>query len=179
MGKVQTHPPVKLICALTYQALYDLAKLYKKLEGAFSSIEMLSQPFDFDLFTDYYTEEMGPGLKKHFIVFSALIDPFELPAIKRWTNKLEGTTLNKEKRLVNIDPGYISQAKLVLATTKNYSHRVYLGKGIFGDVHMHYQRGKYRPNSWTYPDYKAEQNVAFFGKVREKYLAQLVKDDAL
>ena len=81
----------------------------------------------------------------------------------------------ESKRRINIDPGYISQAKLILATTKNYSHRIFIGKGIFGDVHMQFSNKSYRSQPWTYPDYKDEKNVTFFNNVRQRYLEQLSK----
>jgi hypothetical protein len=173
MGKIQDHLPVKLIMGITYRSDFDLEKLYPLLEKKFSPIEITSQPYDFSSFTPYYQSEMGKGLKKCFLVFSNLIDPAALTDAKIKTNHIEQTYLYDNKRLINLDPGYISQAKLVLATTKNYSHRVYMGQGIFGDVHMHYQNGEYRPNPWTYPDYQAQMNVDFFGAIRKNYLEQL------
>ncbi len=173
MGKIQYHLPVKLITGITFRPEIDSTKIYPILEEKFSAIELTSPAYEFSSFTGYYENEMGEDLKKLFVVFSELIDPVDLAKIKITTNLIESDFFAGEKRLVNIDPGYITQAKLVLATTKNYSHRVYLGQGIFGDVHMHYKKGQYRPNSWTYPDYQAEMNVKFFGEVREHYLEQL------
>ena len=173
MGKIQNHLPVKLFTAITYKPEFDHRVLYPILENKFSSIETTSLPYEFSSFTGYYKDEMGENLKKLFVIFKELIDPAELASIKISANLIESDYVDDDKRMINIDPGYLTQAKLVLATTKNYSHRVYLGKGIFGDVHMHYQRGQYRPNPWTYPDYRAESNVKFFGKIREQYLQHL------
>ncbi len=178
MGEIQNHLPVKLFIALTCHSSFKPDILYPVLENKFSSIEQKSPPYKFSSFTGYYTDEMGEDLRKNFVVFTSLIDPAELPAIKIITNLIETEYLVNDRRQLNLDPGYITQAKLVLATTKNYSHRVYLGQGIFGDVHMHYQKGQYRPNPWTYPDYQAEPNVKFFGEVRERYLTQLGNEQA-
>ena len=173
MGKIQNHLPVKLFTGVTYQSEFDPRKLYPALESKFSPIEHTSSSYEFSSFTGYYKDEMGENLKKLFVVFKDLIDPVELAITKIVTNIIESDYIINDKRMVNLDPGYITQAKLVLATTKNYSHRVYLGQGIFGDVHMHYQKGQYRPNPWTYPDYQDTSNVRFFGEVRERYLEQL------
>ena len=179
MGTLHNHQPVKLFTALTYKAGFDLTALIRQLEDKFNAVEAASEPYDFSAFTDYYQNEMGSRLKKHFIVFASLIDPSHLPAIKVRTNSIENNYLTKNKRCVNIDPGYITQAKLVLATTKNYSHRIYLGQGIYGDVHLHYQKGEYRPNPWTYPDYMDARNIKFFNRIREAYLKQLAAPPTL
>jgi len=179
VGSIKNPLPVKLFTALTYRAGFDLPALNHRLEEKFKTIESVSDPYDFSAFTDYYQAEFGLDLKKHFLVFTALIDPSHLPAIKVWTNGIEEKYMINNKRSVNIDPGYITQAKLVLATTKNYSHRIYLGKGIYGDVHLHYQRGEYHPNPWTYPDYADARNIMFFKQIRDDYLKQLVSSPAI
>lgn len=173
MGKIQTHPPVKLFTAITYHASFDLNPLLLNLEKTFSAIEIRSEIYNFSEYTDYYQTEMGRELQKLFVVFSSLIDPETLSSIKIATNRMESELIRRKKRLVNIDPGYITQAKLILATTKNYSHRIYLGQGIFGDLHLQFSRGSYRSQPWTYPDYKSEKNIQFFNMVRKKYLEQL------
>jgi hypothetical protein len=74
---------------------------------------------------------------------------------------------------VNVDPGYVDRMKLVLATTKDASHRVYIGSGVHGDVELVYQCGTYAPLEWTYPDYREPATLDFFAKVRRDYLAEL------
>ena len=93
--------------------------------------------------------------------------------LKIQTNKIEEKYSENNKRRINIDPGYVTQAKLVLATTKNYSHRIHLAKGIFGDVHLTVYKGKFKPNPWTYPDYKEKFVLEFFDNVRKIYLESL------
>ena len=96
-----------------------------------------------------------------------------MPELKIASNKIEEQYLDDEHRQINIDPGYLTAAKIVLATTKNYSHRLYLARGIFGDLHMQYQKGNYQPNPWTYPDYKQPKVRSFFNDVRKTFMAQL------
>jgi hypothetical protein len=129
--------------------------------------------YEFSEFTSYYELEMGDKLKKCFVACKALIAPEYLPSLKVNTNALEEKYKLDDKRRINIDPGYITQAKLILATTKNYSHRIYIGRGIFGDVHMQFSNKSYQAQPWTYPDYKDEKNVTFFNSVRQRYLEQL------
>ena len=175
MGIIKEHPPVKLITAITYRSGFDTKPVFSELEKTQSPVEMRSEIYNFSQFTPYYELEMGRNLKKCFVAFLYLIDPEELPYIKVKTNTLEEKYYLDNKRQINIDPGYITQAKLVLATSKNYSHRIYLGQGIFGDVHMQFTNKIYQPQPWTYPDYKDETNVKFFNFVRKRYLEQLGK----
>ncbi|MBN2365362.1 MAG: DUF4416 family protein, partial [Calditrichaeota bacterium] len=89
------------------------------------------------------------------------------------TNKLEEEFSDSGNRTVNIDPGYVNAAKMVLATTKDYDHRLYLERGIFGDLHMRFRQGNYHPSDWAYPDYRQSAVIAFFRNIREIYLTQL------
>lgn len=107
------------------------------------------------------------------VSFQALQMPDYLSEIKLATNYIERDFMEAGKRRVNLDPGYLTAAKLVLATTKDYSHRLYLGRGIFGDLHLRFEAGTFRPQPWTYPDYQEPFVLEFFNRVRETYLQQL------
>jgi hypothetical protein len=176
MGTINKHLPVKLISGITYHSNFDIESVVTELEKLHSPIEIKSEVYNFSEFTSYYEQEMSDDLKKCFIAFIKLLVPEDLPAIKLSTNRLEEKYIVNQKRQVNIDPGYITQAKLVLATTKNYHHRIYIGQGIFGDVHLQYSNKSYQPQSWTYPDYQDEQNIRFFNTVRKRYLEQLAEE---
>ena len=175
MGKIKPYPPVKLIAAITISDLNLWPDVKTKLESLFSPIDSYSDWYDFT-FTDYYRDEMGDHLKKRMVSFQELIQAEQLPEIKLASNELESEFSQNEKRRVNIDPGYICSAKLVLATTKDYMHRLYLGKGIFGDLHLRIHRGQFQPLDWTYPDYKQPAILHYFTEVRKIYLAQLALD---
>jgi len=177
MGIVQKVDKVKLLAAIAYKNDDDFHKVKAILESQFGEIDLESESFSFH-HTGYYEEEMGKDLKKIFISFSDLIFPDKLAAIKLKTNEFEGDFLHNGNRTVNIDPGYISRAKLVLATTKNYAHRIYLRDSIYGDLHLFYKDDEFHPQPWTYPDYNEEFNRAFFKKVRQKYIESL-KESAL
>jgi hypothetical protein len=127
-------------------------------------------PFDH---TDYYTPEFGLDLERQIVTFERLISPIDLPAIKRKTNDLEWTFAKTGRRQVNIDPGYVSLGKMVLATTKDHAHRLYLGQGIYGEVTLTYQQGGFRPWPWTYPDYARDAYCGLFNQIRQHYKAQL------
>jgi hypothetical protein len=173
MGKISEHQPVKYFTALTFVTSLDLQPVFSEIEALYSSIESKSRIYDFSSFTDYYQREMGDKLNKIFVVYSDLGPPERLPELKIKSINLEKKFAVKGSRQINLDPGYICQAKLVLATTKNYSHRLYLGHGIFGDLHLQFYHGSFQKQPWTYPDYLQVEMVQFFNEVRMGYMKQL------
>jgi hypothetical protein len=167
--------PVKLITGIIAKTDDAFFEAEKALTKAFGQVDYKSQILKFD-FTDYYEREMGAGLKRRFISFKRLIDPKQLAEIKLFCNKIESRLAKKiriSKRPVNIDPGYITDAKLILASTKDYSHRVYLNKGIYGEVTLYYQGGVFRPYSWTYPDYRTDDYRIIFDAIRKIFMQQI------
>src|SRR5262245_8227781 len=140
-----------------------------KLQDRYGPIRLESPTFDFTE-TSYYDEEMGSGLKKRFFAFQRLILPADLVPIKLATNEIErvaaregtwATSRSAVARPVNLDPGYLHSGKWVLATTKDQSHRLYLGQGIYGEVTLRFERGAFVPWPWTYPNYCREDYRAF------------------
>ena len=121
--------------------------------------------------TNYYEATMGTDLKKRFFTFQNLIDPGELPQIKRLTNEWElryaQQSEHKEPRPLNLDPGYLTLAKLVLASTKDYAHRIYLRDGIYAEVTLNYRHGGWKHGEWTFPDYRREDYQEFFSSCRQ------------
>lgn len=168
-------PPqkVKLVMSFIFQEGRDFAGALWPSEKRFGPVDFLSEPLPFD-FTNYYELEMGRGLWRRMVSFNPLIQPDQLLSIKLWTNGLEKQFLNDQGgRRVNIDPGYLTAAKFVLATGKDYSHRVYLGEGIFGDLTLIFQKGAFGPLPWTYPDYASEPLLGLISLLRRRYLWQL------
>jgi len=172
MGKAREVWPVKILVGLLSQnvELFETVKL--ELEREWGPIDQQSELMEFN-FTRYYEEELGSDLKRLFISFAGLADPGRLPEMKLFTNYVENKLSVGGRRRVNIDPGYITPARLILATTKDHSHRVYLGKGIYGDLTLIYSQGSFNPLPWTYPDYRSEEYGAYFGRVREICREQL------
>jgi len=176
MGEVTKPKPVKLFAGLLTSKPDILTGIERELENEFGRIDLESQLMPFE-FTDYYREEMGEGIKRKFVSFRDLVDPGKLPDCKRLTNELEVNFAEKSdsglSRPINIDPGYLGMSKVVLATTKNYSHRLYLRGGIYGEVTLRYRDGEFKPQDWTYPDYRTEEYLEFFEKVRGRYCNQI------
>lgn len=173
MGTVKQPQPVKLFIGLIFREESLLLGVSEALIEEFGPMDLESQTSSFN-HTDYYEREFGPELLRKFASFKRLIHREQLAEIKRWTNRLELTHASKaKKRSVNIDPGYIEASKLVLATTKNYAHRIYLGRGIYAEVTLRYRRGTFQPLEWTYPDYRMDTYINFFNRVRASYMSQL------
>jgi hypothetical protein len=172
MGTAREPQPVKLIASLLTGEPDLLEQAKQALSDAFGPIDFESEWLPFD-HTDYYTAEFGPKLRRRLVTFELLIDPGDLPAIKRRTNDLEWSLAKAGQRRVNIDPGYLSLGKLVLASTKDHAHRLYLGQGVYGEGTLSYQQGRFRPWPWTYPDYASDFYCTMFEQIRGRYKAQL------
>lgn len=169
MGKVLKKKAVRLIASIIFKDKKYLDKAEKSLKKLYGPIDALEKILPFD-YTDYYCDEMGSGLKRKIISFEKLIDKEKLAKTKLDTNSLEDSLSIGGKRTVNIDPGYVTEAKLVLLTTKDYTHRVYIGRGIFAEVTLFFKEGSFRSWPWTYPDYASDEMISYFNKVRELYV---------
>ncbi len=178
MGELKSPPKVKLFFGLLFPDEELLAATEKRLSNDYGDIDLESPIVPFDK-THYYEKEMGPVLFRRFISILPLMDVGELPSVKIQTNAIEKLSAAPDgNRRVNIDPGYLSMSKVVLATTKDYNHRLYLDKKIYGEVTLHYgsrEKG-YIPWEWTYPDYGERSAIAFFNTLRGIYREQLRKE---
>ncbi len=129
-----------------------------------------SQPFDFDA-TDYYEPTMGPGIRKCFFAFERLIDPAAVVDLKWQTNAWEAeyaeSGAHPEPRPLNLDPGYLTPAKLVLASTKDHAHRIYLSRGIYAEVTLFYKDRRWQARDWTFADYRRADYQQFFTACRQ------------
>lgn len=178
MGKVKEPLPVKLVVAMISgeESLFEQAE--KKLTQEFGLVDFTSSPLPFNC-TDYYKKKMQINVKRKFISFASLIDPAKIVEIKLFTNQLEENFLypDSKQRRLNLDPGYITLAKLVLATSKNFQHRIYLGKGIYAEITLRYKRGKgFTCWEWTYPDYRSKEYIEIFNHLREIYCHQVLQN---
>ena len=176
MWKTKEPNPVKLIVgilAANHQCLHTAADA---LSDKIGKIDFTSEVWPFEQ-TDYYKDQTGPRILRQFVSIKQLIDPGKLAKIKHQTNKLEQklakTLALPLPRPVNLDPGIIEPSKLVLATTKNYSHRIYIGKKMYAEVTLIFDKGRWRPQTYTYPDYKQQCYFDFFEIVRTRLLEQL------
>jgi len=166
MGKIK--PPEKAL--LFISTLYPDASIFeysqKFLENNFGDILFISPPLPWD-YSSYYKEELGWPLFRQIIFFKNLINPGLLADIKLKTNEIEAELSSEGKRRINLDPGYLSLFQVVLASTKNYAHRIYLGKGIYGEVTLTYRDDIYNPHLFTYKDYQDKTHIDIFIDARE------------
>jgi hypothetical protein len=171
VGEVYPFTPVKLFMGVLVANKEGLTHLLSLLEEHYGEIEASSEPVEFT-FSDYYDSEMGGRPWRLFLIFKEEIDPERLASIKLHTNTLEEYFKVEGRRVVNLDPGIMGSASLILATTKNRSHRIPLQQGIYAEMTLHYSNKHYNSFPWTYPDYKSEEVQAFFLKARRSFLKQ-------
>ncbi|MEM6472471.1 MAG: DUF4416 family protein [Planctomycetota bacterium] len=189
MAEVLTAEPVVRICAVISRDDDLRAEAIEHLTEEWGKPICRTEPLPFQA-GGYYTPTMGADLRKELVGFSNPLDGGPLADWKLWTNRLEvrlaatriqgdavseSTSVNS--RPINLDPGYVTQAKLVLATTKDRDHRVYLRDGIYGEVTLNYTAKRWVSHRWTYPDYRTEEVAAFATSCRQ-YLRQHLQETA-
>jgi hypothetical protein len=176
MWQLKEPNPVKLIIGILAADRNCLNTAVKEIAGCFGNIDFTSDIWPFNQ-TDYYKEQLGPNILRQFVSIENLIEPGRLADIKHRTNALEQQLADTLKtdfpRPVNLDPGVIEPSKLVLATTKNYSHRIYIGKNMYAEVTLIFDKGKWQTMPYTYPDYAQKCYHDFFSIVRNRLVEQL------
>ena len=179
MWELKEPKPVKLIVGILASDERGLAAARGSLVSALGASDLASAVWTFDQ-TDYYAEQIGPHILRQFVTIERLIDPGHLAAVKHRTNAIErhlATTLGSSfPRPVNLDPGIIEPSKLVLASTKNFAHRIYIGNRMYAEVTLLFDKGQWRFTPYTYPDYQTPHYLDFFSQVREKLKTQLASN---
>ncbi len=157
----------KIILGVLTRQIEDLPSCLRLLKDHWGEEEARSEIIPFN-FTNYYEKEMGKELSRLWISFTKPFPVAEMVELKILTTAVEKSFLKNGARIFNLDPGIITLTNLCLLTHKNYSHRIYLGKGVFCELTLRYFRGRFEPLPWTYPDYKTKVAIDFFNYVREK-----------
>ncbi|MBI4081773.1 MAG: DUF4416 family protein [Candidatus Lambdaproteobacteria bacterium] len=171
-------PPVKLLAAILYREEARLEAALRLLQQRFSLVDLRGAAHPFEL-TDYYRAEMGGGLTRTLVSFEALVDPGELAGYKRAAAGIEDALRLGGKRTVNIDIGYLDACKLVLASFKGRGNKVYLGRGVWADLTLMYEKGRFQPLPWSFPDFRQRRYDAELLRIRRRYKAQLADRLAL
>lgn len=164
--------PCKLFIGAFYSDENFLIKAKEEMEKNIGEIDFESEIFDF-IYTNYYEKEMGKNIKRIFYSFKELIDPSKIVDIKYITWDIEKKFTLEGKRKVNIDPGYMDYFKVVLVSFKEGGYKVYLGKGVYADITLWYEKGKFRPLLTSFPDFKSDLYEKTFLKIREIYKRDL------
>ncbi len=172
MGQIDKPLPAKLIVGFIFKDELVLGKAQTALTKRFGKIDFKSPVIEFT-YTDYYEKEFGINLKRQFISFVKLIPQENLASIKTFANAIELKLAQNRKRIINIDPGYLELPKLILATTKDFSHRIYLSNGIYAETTLSYKGNTFKPYEWTYPDYRTAEYIGIFSRIREIYKKQI------
>ena len=174
MGTIITPLPVKAIIGVLASAPLLLPPVYQELTDRLGPIDFTSELLPFTS-TTYYEAEMGQGLQRQFISFERLIDAATLAEMKLFTNQVEQVFAEEQTldRRVNLDAGYVCSAKLVLASTKDHAHRIYLRDGIYAEITLRFYRKTFQPWEWSYPDYRSPDYIAIFNQIRTIYREQL------
>lgn len=155
--------------------IFNNEEIYLKtrhiLERKFGQSDFESPILPFN-HTRYYEKEFGINLKRKFLSFKKLILPEKLTQIKIITNKIEKVLSDQGRRQINIDPGTLTLSKVILASRKDYKHRIYLAKGIYAEVTLYYQDKSFQSWEWTYPDYKSPAYIQIFNTIRKIYIQE-------
>ena len=174
MWQLSEPKPVKLICGILACDSHALQRGRDSFLAEFGQADFLSEIWPFTQ-TQYYKDQTGTNILRQFVAIADLIDPGRLAAVKHKTNQIE-QDLAKElpiwPRPVNLDPGLLEPSKLILASTKNFSHRVYIGDKIYAEVTLLSNKGTWRFQEYTYPDYKQTCYQQFFSKVKKRLVEQ-------
>jgi hypothetical protein len=179
MGEIQQPEQVLPIVAAFSCHEAALAWAADRATAEWGGTALTSDAIAFDA-TDYYQSSMGSGLRKQFWAFEQFADQGDLAERKILTNQweqqyAEGAN-HGEPRPLNIDPGYLSRGKLVLASTKDHSHRIYLRDGIYAEVTLYYKDKQWQAREWTFPDYRRADYHAFFDQCRDYLKERLRKE---
>ena len=170
LAEPQLPPKTLLFVAIfsRHDAALDWAE--GQLSASWGRVQLCSPRFDHSE-TRYYEAEMGSGLKKQFLVFDGSFDPQHLPKRKLESNRIEEQLARSgtfaELRPVNIDPGYLTLTKLVLASAKDRAHRLYMADGIYAEECLYYLDGSWQARPWTYADYRRADFQVFFVEARK------------
>lgn len=164
MGTPREAPPARLFMAVMHRPDFDPEPLLGRLVERHGTIDARSAPFRFG--SDYYETEMGAGLVKLFVSFRPLLPQERLADVKRETNELESGEADSRGRRCNLDPGIVTHYSVIMATTKGYAHRIYLGAGIYAETTLLFRRGEPEALPWTYPDFRTPSAQEFFKGAR-------------
>ncbi len=165
-------PPAKLICSIFSRHGEYIEKALDRMTRLYGPVSERSPLLPFE-WTTYYEREFGADLKRIFVGFEPLIDQASLVDVKYKVREVEEEFSRDGRRTVNIDPGLLTPERLILATFKNFTHRIYLSKGVYADLTLIFQKGSFRPLEWTYPDYASQQAIDFWNQVRKGYMDKL------
>jgi len=165
MSRRNVPPPAVLVVSAIFREERFLEAALPRIAGIVGEAVFSGPVFPFDR-TEYYSGEMGKPLFRRFLAAADPVPRDSLPAIKIGLEAIENDLAEGGRRTVNLDPGLITPENFILATGKNFSHRVYLRDGVFADLTLVFRNGEYRPLPWTYPDYASDEIRVLLREIR-------------
>ena len=168
MGSASFPEDVVLFTSVLFHENAPVHQAVSLLKDHFGETILATSPMPFT-YTSYYHEEMGSPLFRVMLAFDNLVPRDSMPGIKLYTNGIEQAFMVNGKRTINLDPGLLSMENICLATTKPYSHRIYINQGIWAEVTLIYQGNSFHKLEWTYPDYASNELIRIFNELRETY----------
>ena len=173
MGAALDFENEKLIIGFIYNTNENFERALKIMTDKFGPADFMTEEFSFtNEFSSYYDEELGGEARRRIVSFERLVDPTMQADIKTFTNSVEADFSIDGNRKVNLDPGFLSHGRLLLATTKKTGFRIPLKDGIYTELTLYYARGAWQKLPWTYRDYQSERVQTFLTTVRKRYLEQ-------
>jgi hypothetical protein len=178
MGNFHAPLPVKLFLGMITREPELFTECTRLFAQEYGPVDLVNIVLPWD-HSDYYQAEMGSGLLRSFIFFDALVDPGLLSAVKHHAIRIEATYSEPSsagtRRRINLDPGYLTEAKVVLATTKDFPHRIYIGESIYAESTLHYHKDSrsFQPVEHTYPDFRTEPCLRLFTEARKHLRSRL------
>ena len=163
--------PVKLFLAVLASTRESVDRVREMFLDQFGETDIDSGWMAFD-FTDYYADEMGPEIERVLFSFADLIDPSRLVEAKILAGEVEEKLAEDSRRVVNIDPGYLDYFKVVLASGKPGGIKIYVDHGVYADLALYYEKGRFLPFEWGFPDFRSGYYDEFLIKVRARYKKQ-------
>lgn len=180
MGLAQKFEKEKLIIGFIYNTKENFEKALKIMVDKFGNFDFETDEFSFtEEFSSYYDDEIGGEAKRKILSFERLVNPEDQADIKTFTNAIEAEFSIDGNRKVNLDPGFLSHGRLLLATTKKTGFRIPLKNGIYTELTLFFARGAWQKLPWTYRDYQSERVQAFLSRVRKRYLEQRKSEENL
>jgi hypothetical protein len=175
MSQPSPPKPAKLVIGFFLKERTLGTPIVENLVERFGDVDIVSDWMSFDQ-TAYYEPEMGAPLYRRMMTFETLIQQSALAQVKLFTNEVEKQYSDNGKRVVNIDPGYLLLERFVLATGKNFAHRIYIGKEIYADLTLIFRKGRFVTLPWSFPDYAGTRVQTFLMRAREKFAVDLKRE---
>ena len=173
MGQVNPFTKVQLFTGIIVHPNIQVDQVYTSLESEFGLvIDSVSDLYEFDHST-YYQAEMGKNLKRLFVSFKDIVSPDLAYKYKVKSNRIETLYVQDNRRSLNIDPGILSLHNILLFSTKNFSHRIACGQGIYIELTLLFRNDSYVSLDWTYPDFKQSNIQDYFLELRKRYHKKL------